>query len=44
MVRVLVKQGFVFFFNKDTVGFSGPATVMRVGDWSKVVSDGIRQL
>ena len=44
MIGVLVKQGVVLSFDKDTAGFPGSVTVLIFGDWSKVVSDGIRRL
>ena len=36
MIGVLVEQGIIFSFNKKTAGFSVTATVMSIGDWSKV--------
>ena len=44
MNRVLVEQGVVFYFNEKLRYLSGPVTVLRIWDWSKVLIEGIRRL
>ena len=44
MIGVLVAQGVFFSFNEQIAGFLDPATVLRIGYWSKVVREGIRRM